>query len=123
MQLPLRYRFLLFLAGIRNWFVAKLISLTLWIIRLIPLKYAARMFERFARWFGPKIWRHKVVMDNLAIAFPEKSIEERNQLARDNWAQMARSVIEYIYLDEIFDLNEDHPESDLIEIKNAEIYA
>lgn len=120
MQLPLRYRFLLFLAGIRNWFVAKLISLTLWIIRLIPLKYAARMFERFARWFGPKIWRHKVVMDNLAIAFPEKSIEERNQLARDNWAQMARSVIEYIYLDEIFDLNEDHPESDLIEIKNAE---
>ena len=69
MQLPLRYRFLLFLTGIRDWFVAKLISLTLWIIRLIPLKYAARMFESFARWLGPKIWRHKVVMDNLAIAF------------------------------------------------------
>ena len=87
MQLPLRYRFLLFLTGIRDWVIAKLISLTLWIIRLIPLKHAARMFERFARWFGPKIWRHKVVMDNLAIAFPEKSIEERKQLAIDNWAQ------------------------------------
>ena len=107
MQLPLRYRFLQFLIGIRDWIVAQLISLSLWIIRLIPLKYAAGMFERFARWLGPKIWRHKVVMDNLAIAFPEKSIEERKQLASDNWAQMARSLLEYIYLDEIFDLDED----------------
>jgi lauroyl/myristoyl acyltransferase len=29
---------------------------------------------------------HKVVMDNLAIAFPEKSEEERKQLASDSWA-------------------------------------
>lgn len=120
MQLPLRYRFLQFLIGIRNWFAARLIALTLWIIRLIPLKYAAPTFERFARWLGPKIWRHKVVMENLAIAFPEMSIEERSQLASDNWAQMARSLIEYIYLDEIFDLDENNTESDRIEITNAE---
>ena len=104
MQLPLRYRFLLFLTGVRNWIVAQLISLTLWIIRLIPLKYASKMFESFARWLGPKIWRHKVVMDNLAIAFPEKSIEERNQIASDSWAQMARTLLEYIYRDEVFNL-------------------
>ena len=122
MQLPLRYRFLQFLIGIRDWFVAKLIALTLWIIRLIPLKYASRMFERFARWLGPKIWRHKVVMDNLAIAFPEKSIEERNQLARDNWAQMARTLLEYIYLDEIFNLEVEMEESDTIEIVNGEAF-
>ena len=122
MQLPLRYRFLLFLTGIRDWFIAKLISLTLWIIRLIPLKFAARMFESFARWFGPKIWRHKVVMDNLAIAFPEKSIEERKQLAIDNWAQMARTLIEYIYLDEVFNLEVEMEESDTIEIVNGETF-
>ncbi len=122
MQLPLHYRFLLFLTGIRNWIVAQLISLTLWIIRLVPLKYAAKMFERFARWLGPKIWRHKVVMDNLAIAFPEKSIEERNQLASDNWAQMARTLLEYIYLDEIFNLEVEMKESDTIEIVNGEAF-
>jgi KDO2-lipid IV(A) lauroyltransferase len=122
MQLPLRYRFLLFLTGIRNWIVAQLISLTLWIIRLIPLKYASKMFESFARWLGPKIWRHKVVMDNLAIAFPEKSIEERNQLASDNWAQMARTLLEYIYLDEIFNLEVEMIESDTIEIVNGEAF-
>ncbi len=122
MQLPLRYRFLQFLIGIRNWIVAQLISLALWIIRLIPLKYAAKMFERFARWLGPKIWRHKVVMDNLAIAFPDKSIEERNQLASDNWAQMARTLLEYIYLDEIFNLEVEMEESDTIEIVNGEAF-
>ena len=84
MKLPLRYRIAQFLIGVRDWTVAKLISLVLWLIRLIPLKYASSMFEKFARWLGPKIWRHKVVMDNLAIAFPEKSIEDRNQLASDN---------------------------------------
>ena len=120
MKLPLRYRVAQFLIGIRDWIVAQLISLFLWLIRLIPLKYAARMFERIARWLGPKIWRHKVVMDNLAIAFPEMSIEEREKLAKDNWGQMALSLLEYIYLDEIFDLREEYTESERIEIKNAE---
>ena len=122
MQLPLRYRFLQFLIGIRNWLFAKLIGLSLWLIRLIPLKYAASMFERIARWLGPKIWRHKVVMDNLSIAFPEKSIEERQKLASDSWAQMARTLIEYIYLDEIFNLEVEMEESETIEIVNGEAF-
>ena len=122
MQLPLRYRFLQFLIGIRNWLFAKLIGLSLWLIRLIPLKYAASMFERIARWLGPKIWRHKVVMDNLAIAFPEKSIEERQKLASDSWAQMARTLIEYIYLDEIFNLEVEMEDSETIEIVNGEAF-
>ena len=122
MQLPLRYRFLQFLIGIRDWTVAQLIRLSLWLIRLIPLKYAARMFESFARWLGPKIWRHKVVMDNLAIAFPEKSIEEREKLASDSWAQMARTLLEYIYLDEIFNLEVEMEESETIEIVNGEAF-
>jgi KDO2-lipid IV(A) lauroyltransferase len=120
MQLPLRYRFVQFLVRIRDWLAGQSIFLLLKLVRLIPMKRAASLFERFARWFGPKIWRHKVVMDNLAIAFPEKSIEERNQLASDSWAQMARTLLEYIYLDEIFDLDEDHIGSDRIEIRNAE---
>ena len=122
MQLPLRYRIAQFLIGIRDWLLAQLLSLALWLIRLIPLKHAARLFEKFARWLGPKIWRHKVVMDNLEIAFPEKSIEERSQLAIDNWAQMARTLIEYIYLDEIFNLEVEMEDSETIEIVNGEAF-
>ncbi len=119
MKLPLRYRLLQSLTGFRNWCAAQVVFLLMKLIRLIPVDTAARMFERFARWFGPKIWRHKVVMENLAIAFPEKSVEERNKLASDSWAQTARTLLEYIYLDEIFDLDEDHLETERIEVRNA----
>jgi KDO2-lipid IV(A) lauroyltransferase len=118
--MPLRYRFLQFLIRIKDWLVAELISLLIWLIHLIPRHRAARMFESFARWLGPRIWRHKVVIDNLEIAFPEKSVEERRQLASDSWAQMARSLIEYVFLDEIFDMDEGSAESENIDVKNAE---
>ncbi len=120
MILPLRYRILQFLLGVRDWFTAQIAFLFLKLLRLIPSNTAASMFEGFARWLGPKIWRHKVVMENLAIAFPEKSLEERQQLASDSWAQMARSLLEYVYLDETFDLKVEMQESNRIEIRDGE---
>ena len=37
--------------------------------------------------------------------YPLRSnVEDREKLASDNWAQMARTLLEYIYLDEIFNL-------------------
>jgi len=120
MKLPLRYRILQSLVAARDWLAAQSVFLLMKLVRLVPVETAGRLFERFARWMGPKIWRHKVVMDNIAIAFPEKSLEERRQLASDSWAQTARTLLEYIYLDEILDMDEDHTESDRIEIVNAE---
>lgn len=122
MKLPLKYRILQSVLKVRDWIVAQFVFGLLKLIRLIPIKKAGSMFESFARWLGPKIWRHKVVMENLAIAFPEKSLEERKQLASDAWAQMARTLLEYIYLDEIFDLEVEMQESDRIEILNGEIF-
>jgi len=120
MKLPLRYRILQSVIAARDWLAAQSVFLLMKLVRLVPVDTAGRLFERFARWMGPKIWRHKVVMENLAIAFPEKSLEERKQLASDSWAQTARTLLEYIYLDEILDMDEDHTESDRIEIVNAE---
>ena len=118
MKLPLRYRFKQAVLGFRDWFLASFVFLLLKLLHLIPMDKAAGIFEGFARWLGPKIWRHKVVMDNLAIAFPEKTEEERKQLASDSWAQMARTLLEYVYLDEIFDLTEENPTSERIEVRN-----
>jgi KDO2-lipid IV(A) lauroyltransferase len=120
MKLPLRYRILQSLVATRDWFAAQSIFLLMKLVRLVPVDTAGRMFEGFARWMGPKIWRHKVVMDNIAIAFPEKSPEERKQLASDSWAQTARTLLEYIYLDEILDMDANRVESERIEIVNAE---
>ena len=120
MRIPWRYRFLQSLINFRDWFIAQVIFLSLKLLRLVPMDRAIGVFERFARWLGPKLKRHQVALDNLELAFPEKSVEERENIAIESWAQMARGLIEYGYLDVIFDLDEEHIESERIEIKNAE---
>jgi len=120
MRIPWRYRFLQSLINFRDWFIAQVIFLSLKLLRLVPMDSAIRTVERFARWLGPKLKRHQVALDNLELAFPEKSIEEREKIAIESWAQMARGLIEYGYLDVIFDLAEESQDSERIEIINAE---
>jgi KDO2-lipid IV(A) lauroyltransferase len=120
MKLPWRYRILQSLTNARDWVLGQTIFLALKLLRLIPLDTARRMFERFARWFGPKTKRHKIALDNIALAFPEKSPDEVAQLASDSWAQIAQTLLEYGYLDEIFDLDENNLGAGRIEVKNAE---
>ena len=122
MRIPWRYRFLQSVINFRDWLTANVIFLSLKALRLIPMDRAIRVFERFARWLGPKLSRHQVAMDNLELAFPEKSIEEREQIASDSWAQMARTILEYGYLDEIFDLDETNLGAGRIEVDNADIF-
>ena len=115
-----RYRFLQSVINLSDWLIAQTIFLSLKTLRLFPMDSAIRFFERSARWLGPKLGRHKVAMANLAIAFPEKSSEEREKIASDSWAQIARGIIEYGYLDQIFDLDENNLDGGRIEVKNAE---
>ena len=122
MRIPWRYRFLQSLINFRDWFIAQVIFLALKLLRLFPMDSAIGVFERFARWLGPKLKRHQVALDNLELAFPEKSIEEREKIASDSWAHMARGLLEYGYLDVIFDLGEDGQDSERIEIKNGEYF-
>jgi len=120
MRIPLRYRLLQSLINFRDWFVAQAIFLSLKLLRLIPMDTALRFFERSARWLGPKLGRHKVAMANLAIAFPEKSLEEREKIAADSWAQIARGIVEYGYLDKIFHIDTENLENGRIDVKNVE---
>jgi len=120
MRIPWRYRFLQSLINFRDWFIAQVIFLSLKLLRLFPMDSAIGVFERFARWLGPKLKRHQVALDNLELAFPEKSIEEREKIAIESWAQMARGLLEYGHLDVIFDLDDEGQDSERIEIINAE---
>jgi len=120
MRIPLRYRFLQLLTDFRDWCLAQVIFLSLKLLRLIPMDRAVRLFEGAARWIGPKTSRQKVALDNLVMAFPEKSPEERETIARESWAQMARGVVEYGYLDQIFDLDANNLGAGRIKVKNVE---
>jgi KDO2-lipid IV(A) lauroyltransferase len=71
------------------------------VFRALPLNVATRMsasaWRRLAPIINPK--RHKRALDNLAIAFPEKSEEERLAIALAHWENLGRVMAETMRID------------------------
>jgi KDO2-lipid IV(A) lauroyltransferase len=71
------------------------------IVRALPLSIATRLsasaWRRLAPIVNPK--RHKRALDNLAIAFPEKSEEERLAIALAHWENLGRVMVETMRID------------------------
>ena len=73
-------RIVLKLIHFRQWLVAQLTFGLLNFLKIFPADPAIRFADRFARYIGPKFWRHKLMMTNLRNAFPEKGEAERREL-------------------------------------------
>lgn len=113
-------RIIAFLRMANYWVWAQLVIGILKFLKLLPAKASTRFVVYASRKLGPYVSRHKVAMDNLALAFPEKSHAERYEIALDMWENMARLTAEYIFLDKIFDYDPDHPENSRIEVVGDE---
>jgi len=100
---PLIARTLQVLKQVEYWLVARLALGALWLLRLLPPDAALNFADRTARRLGPKVGRHRVAMDNLRNAYPEKSEDELQAIASDMWGNMARLAGEYVFLDKLFD--------------------
>ena len=100
---PLIARALQVLKQVEYWLVARLALGARWLLRLLPPDAALNFADRVARWLGPKVGRHRVAMDNLRNAYPEKSEQELQAIASDMWGNMARLAGEYVFLDKLFD--------------------
>lgn len=87
----------------KNWLVAQIIFVILRILRRVPARKAIRFTEKMAYLIGPWTARHKLVLYNLERAFPEKSEQEREAIARDMWGNMARLAAEYVFVEELID--------------------
>jgi Kdo2-lipid IVA lauroyltransferase/acyltransferase len=59
---------------------------------------------------GPRLRGHRRALQQLAIAFPEKSPEERERIAIGMWDNLARTVAEYAQLDLLWRHDPAHPE-------------
>ena len=72
-------------------------------VRAIPLdtstKVSAWCWRRLAPLVNPK--RHQRALDNLAIAFPEKTAAERERIALAHWENLGRVMAETMQLDRI----------------------
>ena len=119
---PLVARALRITKAIEHWLVGHLALAILRILRLLPPEKALNFVEKTARRIGPLVGRHKVALDNLRLAYPEKSEEERQAIALDMWGNMARLAGEYLYLDRMFDMTPRDGKPARVEVVGTDIF-
>lgn len=106
----------------QQWLVAQLAFSFLNLLKLLPADPAIRFADWLVRRIGPRTRRHKLMLTNLANAYPEKSESERQDIALASWGHMGRLAAEYVFLDRLFDFD---PESDTpgrIEVSGTSIF-
>ncbi|HML30546.1 MAG TPA: lipid A biosynthesis acyltransferase [Hyphomicrobium sp.] len=88
------------------------------IVRAVPLDAATHLSAWCWRRLAPKInpKRHKRALDNLKIAFPEKSEAERETIALRHWENLGRVMAETMRIDQII------AEPSRLVIKNPEVF-
>ncbi|MBS0238538.1 MAG: lipid A biosynthesis acyltransferase [Proteobacteria bacterium] len=88
------------------------------VIRTIPLDaathFSAWSWRRLAPKINPK--RHNRALDNLRIAFPEKSEKQREAIALAHWENLGRVMAETMRIDQII------AEPSRLTIKNPEVF-
>src|SRR4051812_5850849 len=104
------------------WLVAQAAMGAMAVLRLFPMNAALGFADSAARRIGPLFGRHRVALDNLRKAFPEKSEDDIRAIALDMWGNMARLAAEYVYLDQLFDYDPAHPNVGRIEAFNVPLY-
>jgi KDO2-lipid IV(A) lauroyltransferase len=75
------------------------------VFRALPLPLATSVSAWFWRRLAPVInpKRHTRALANLAVAFPEKSEEERLDIALAHWENLGRVMVETMRIDRFFD--------------------
>ncbi|MBP2461059.1 MULTISPECIES: lipid A biosynthesis lauroyl acyltransferase [unclassified Rhizobium] len=115
-------RIVLSLIHFRQWLVAQLTFGLLNFLKIFPADPAIRFADRFARYIGPKFWRHKLMMTNLRNAFPEKGEAELQEIAVASWGHMGRLAAEYVFLDRLFDFDPEQAEPGRVEVSGTPIF-
>ncbi|MFC6488718.1 lipid A biosynthesis lauroyl acyltransferase [Nitratireductor sp. GCM10026969] len=105
-----------------HWLTAQVSLAALALLRRLPPDKALNFAERVARRIGPLFGRHRVALDNLRKAYPEKSDAEIEAIASDMWANMARLAVEYVFLDKLFDFDPEAAEPGRVEVEGIEIF-
>ncbi|MDQ6433144.1 lipid A biosynthesis lauroyl acyltransferase [Mesorhizobium sp. LHD-90] len=105
-----------FLTQAGYWLTAQVALAIMRVLRLLPADKAIDFADRVARRLGPLVGRHRVALENLRKAYPEKSEAEIRAIAVDMWGNVARLAAEYVFLDQLFDFDVNSKTSGRIEV-------
>lgn len=75
------------------------------LVRILPLDTATSISAKAWRVLAPRInpKRHKRALANLAIAFPEKSEDERQRICMAHWENLGRVMAETMQIDRLIE--------------------
>jgi KDO2-lipid IV(A) lauroyltransferase len=77
------------------------LRLVIGLVRMVPLEIAVSVSARAWRLIAPYQRRHRRALENLAIAFPEKTPAERQAIALAMWENLGRVMAETMQIDRI----------------------
>src|SRR5258706_4636512 len=80
-----------------------LLRIIVGLVRGLPLEAAGTFSAKAWRLLAPRLApaRHQRALDNLAIAYPEKSVEEREAIALGHWENLGRVMAETMQIDRV----------------------
>ncbi|AQS41655.1 MAG: Lipid A biosynthesis lauroyl acyltransferase [Candidatus Tokpelaia hoelldobleri] len=105
-----------------DWLWAHVVAAILAGMKYLPAKAGIGFFAGLARLVGPLTPRHKIALDNLRAAYPEKDEAEIRAIAIEMWVNMGRLFAEYVFLDKIFDFDPKVEKAGLIEVDGIELF-
>ncbi|MEM7302065.1 MAG: lipid A biosynthesis lauroyl acyltransferase [Pseudomonadota bacterium] len=100
---PIVERVLFRIKDVTDWTVAKLVNLVIHLLKKLPPDTSTNVAEWTMRRIGFLFPRNKLARSNIALAFPEKSDAEVEEILKGMWGHVGRTIAEYIFLDELFD--------------------
>lgn len=71
------------------------------LVRLMSVDRAAGVSAAIWGWVGPRSRRHKRTLQNLAIAFPDRTLPEREAIAGAMWRNLGRVMAEVMHIDRL----------------------
>lgn len=71
------------------------------LLRALPVDAASQLGESLVSVLGPMTSKHRIVLRNLELAFPEKTPAERAAIADEFWRKIGRTFAEFPLMDRI----------------------
>ena len=117
---PLVERGGLRLRNAKDWLVAQAVLGLLALARKLPAERASALAEAAGRRLAPVLPRSAMARRNLALAFPQMSDAELDATVRGVWGHVARTLAEYVFLDELFDFDPERPGEGRIDVEGID---
>ena len=88
-----------------DWLIGLALRAGFGLLRLMGPSFGPAFGACLARNLGPITPAHRIARDNIAAAFPEKSVAERAAILTEAWDNLGRTACEYVHMDRIWDFD------------------